>query len=367
MATNLIDSLDAGYALPSDWYTDVGLYERERALILHRSWQFVGQTGDLSETGDRITSEVCGVPVVLIRRTPDEICGFVNICGNRTHPVARGPGRSEQLDCSCGSIYDLQGIERQSPSGTRDVRDGSKPVLAPIQVAVWGPMIWANLDADAQSFDAWTNGLPDLVASHGVEIEEHVHTLEREWTIRANWKVFLDNAVECYHCPTCHPALSQVIETDPDLHVTTPAGPYRITSETPFKNGAWQKYYGMDQSLDNGAEPLYRFHWIFPTTYLQYKGSADFEIGTIRPLAVDEISFRHMIFMPVDTSEEAIARRKLSLDTGTTVDEDIAICERVQIAHRAAAVPPGRLLPRSEEAVIHFQRTILETMSGARA
>ena len=44
--------------------------------------------------------------------------------------------------------------------------------------------------------------------------------------------------------------------------------------------------------------------------------------------------------------------------------EDVAICERVQTSHQAGYAPPGRLLPRSEEAVQHFQKVILGLLAA---
>ena len=67
--------------------------------------------------------------------------------------------------------------------------------------------------------------------------------------------------------------------------------------------------------------------------------------------------------MPPDVGEETRARRRQSLATDTTGDEDAAICARVQKSHGAAASPPGKLLPNSEGALLHFQRTIIEMMA----
>jgi choline monooxygenase len=49
-----------------------------------------------------------------------------------------------------------------------------------------------------------------------------------------NWKVALENYLECYHCPVAHPGFSKVIDVDPDSYrlfveglVSSQVGPLR--------------------------------------------------------------------------------------------------------------------------------------------
>ena len=114
----------------------------------------------------------------------------------------------------------------------------------------------------------------------------------------------------------------------------------------------------------NGAPPLYHYHWIFPTTYFQYKmwgsSAAGFDIGTLDVLDVDRIVFRHLVFLPRDLDAEGIAKRRARFDTNTTIPEDVAICSPGSAAHAAGVTPPGRLLPGSEWLLQHFQRVVIE-------
>ena len=319
---DLIAAAEEGFALPSNWYTDPAIFERERAMILRRSWQFAAHTGQLVDVGDQALCGIAGAPVVLVRTAEGEIRGFVGF-------------------------------------------DATQAGLTPVQVEVWGPTVWVNLDPAAPRFAEWTNGLPGLVASHGIDVSAHVHAVERSWTIKANWKVMLDNANECYHCPTCHPSLSKVLVMDAESRRLEIAGPYRLSSESEIRPEVWASYYGIDPAtLAEGEVPGYHFHWIFPTTYFQYKGRADFEVGTIEVRGIDEIGFKHMIFMAKDATPAAIAGRREVLETNPTIDEDVAICERVQTSHQADYAPAGRLLPRSEEAVQHFQKVILGLLAA---
>ena len=46
---------------------------------------------------------------------------------------------------------------------------------------------------------------------------------------------------------------------------------------------------------DASGEPrYYYYHWVFPTTYLQYAGKG-FDIGSVQRRRVDRIRFRHIV------------------------------------------------------------------------
>ena len=363
----LLESLEAGFALPSSWYTDRGLFDQERRRLLRRGWHYGAHTGELSEPGDQVLCQVAGVPVVLVAGEDGEIRGFVNICRHRAHIVVNEPGNRRTLQCMYhGWTYNLDGCLRRAPRAETELEfDPTEFGLIPVQTAVWGPMVWVNVDRDAPSFFDWIGGLPELVATHGLDLEAQQYAFEGEWEIGTNWKVFLDNAIECYHCPTCHPGLADVLEMDPALHKLSVGGRYWISHEVPFRKSATDvsDYYGMTVPT-NGAPPLYHYHWIFPTTYFQYKmwgsSAAGFDIGTLDVLDVDRIVFRHLVFLPKDLDAEGIANRKARFDTNTTIPEDVTICTRVQRAHAAGITPPGRLLPGSEWLLQHFQRVVIE-------
>jgi choline monooxygenase len=231
-----------------------------------------------------------------------------------------------------------------------------------VQTAVWGPTVWVNVDRSAPPFFEWIAGLPELVASHGIDVASNALAFEDTWEISANWKVFLDNAIECYHCPTCHPALSQVLEMDPALHELTIGARYRISEKVPLRGSAAGADVARLAGPDGDDRVYYHFHWIFPTTYFQYVGGG-FDVGTIGVFGVDDIVFRHLTFLPVGLSEAEVAERRVRIDADPTISEDVAICERVQRAHAASFAPPGRLLPGSEWLLQHFQRVIVELMT----
>lgn len=356
-ANDLPGWVNEGRALPSWCYTDRAFFEREQQHVLRRSWHYAAHMGQLRDVGDQLPVWIAGVPVVLVRAGESQVRGFVNICRHRAHQVVLEPRNRQLLRCLYhGWCYDLSGSLRRAPRSEFEPDFESADLgLLPVQTAVWGPTIWVNVDVDGPSFTEWTAGLPELVRSNGVSVDDHVYAYEQEWTIAVNWKVFLDNAIECYHCPTCHPELSRIIEMDPRLQELSSGGRFWSTHVIPFRPSA------------DAAEPrLYYFHWIFPTTYFQYAGQG-FDVGTVDVRAADEIVFRHITFVPTGTDPVLLAERRRRDEANPTIRQDVAICERVQRAHQSGAAPPGHLLPDSEWLLLHYQRVLVEmtTSDGA--
>jgi phenylpropionate dioxygenase-like ring-hydroxylating dioxygenase large terminal subunit len=298
-------ALEAGYTLPSEWYMGRDLYERECALVLRKGWHYACHS---EEIRDQFAHEIAGAPIMLVRDARNTIRGFMK----------------------------------------------DAPHL-PIQVQQWGPMVWVNPDLAAPNFDDWAQNLRALVADNGMDLDNFRYSYERVWQIKANWKVYLDNSCECYHCPTCHPQVNKAMEMDVDKQGFF-AHRNWITHIIPIKPFAGYR--------SEAAGLLYHFHWIFPMTFVQYtEERRGFDIGSARSLAVDHIELKNVFFVPKDMSKEEEEMRRIRQGESTVVAEDVAICERVQEAHATGIAPTGRILPSSEWFILHFQQRILDMMA----
>ena len=350
----------AGYLLPTRWYAAPQLFALELERIHRRAWHFAAHTGELEEPGDVHVRELAGVPILLVRQPDRTVRGFVNICRHRGHPVVTESGHCERLRCPYHSwTYALDGSLKHAPRAAGDPTfDPAQFGLVPIRVHAWGPMIWANLSPAAPSFESWIAGMPELMASRGLDVTAHAFGFEHTWEIECNWKVFQDNTIECYHCPSSHPELARVLEMRPELQDIQVGGRYWIHHTIPFR----PSFEGSLTTRKAAGAPFnYYYHWVFPTTYLQYAGRG-FDIGSVDVVAVDRIRFRHICFMPPDTLEEtlAVGRRRLAEDP--TIWQDVGLCNRVQRSHATGIAPTARVLREPESLLTHFQHVIVDMM-----
>jgi choline monooxygenase len=174
---------------------------------------------------------------VVTRASDGELRGLVNVCRHRGHIVAEGSGCRSTLQCPYHAwTYDLDGSLRRAPapSATR-ASDPSGLSLYLVAVDTWGPFVFVNPDArrlaagssrSATSRRQWRRSGLDL---ESLRFHSHV-----PWEQEVNWKVALENYLECYHCPVAHPGFSKVIDVDPDSYrlsveglVSSQVGPLR--------------------------------------------------------------------------------------------------------------------------------------------
>ena len=362
-AQQLHRDIDAGFLLPTRWYADPAIFQAELERIHRRAWHFATHVGDLKEPGDVYVRNIAGVPIVLVRGTDGEVRGFINICRHRGHPVVMSSGNQPRLRCHQHAwTYGLDGALQQAPRSAGDPTfDPGQFGLVPIRTHVWGPMVWANLDLTAPPFEKWIEGMPELMRERGLAVEDHVFGFDHTWDIHANWKVFQDNTIECYHCPTTHPELARVLEMKPSLQQIRVGGRYWIHHTIPFR----ESFEGSITTRKVAGVPFnYYYHWVFPTTYLQYAGRG-FDIGSLDIVAADRIRFRHICFMPPDTPAETLERGRQRLETDATIQQDVELCSRVQVGHTGGLAPTCRVLREPEFLLSHFQHVIVDMMNGA--
>lgn len=355
--------IDAGFLLPTRWYADPAIFQAELERIHRRAWHFATHVGDLANPGDVYVRMLAGVPIALVRGADGEVRGFLNICRHRGHPVVMSSGNQPKLRCHQHAwTYALDGSLQHAPRSAGDPGfDPGQFGLVPIQTHVWGPMVWANLSLSAPPFEAWIEGMPELMRERGLEVAAHVFGFDHSWDIHANWKVFEDNTIECYHCPTTHPELARVLEMKPSLQRIHVGGRYWIHHTIPFRAG----FEGSITTRKVEGVPFnYYYHWVFPTTYLQYAGRG-FDIGSIDVVAVDRIRFRHVCFLPPDTPAETLEEGRRRLAADATIRQDVELCDRVQVGHAGGLAPTSRVLREPEFLLSHFHHVIVDMMAGA--
>ena len=150
-ATALLESIEAGSAIPTRWYADPEIFSAELGRIHHRAWHYVTHAGELARPGDFVVRPLARVPILLVHGDDGGIRGFLNICRHRGYPVALEDGCRKRLQCRYhGWTYGLDGRLMAAPRSKGDPTfDAASLGLVPIQVQRWGAMLWANLDPEA--------------------------------------------------------------------------------------------------------------------------------------------------------------------------------------------------------------------------
>lgn len=351
----LASSLDSGYTLPAEWYTRPDILDLERKRIFRRTWQYAGLTEHAAQPGDFFTYHTANVPIVVVRDDAGALRAFVNVCRHRgSQLVLDECGSRKTLQCHYHAwTYNLDGSLRAAPGAKGEPGfDPQRFPLVPIQVDTWGPFIFVNPDSAAPPLAEVLGDLPRLVDATGLRLGAIKRRVRREYDIAANWKVVVDNYLECYHCPVAHPSFSNLIDLD-EYHVT--GYEYFSTQSGPLKNAGRSdrdKPYDVSQGVHDG---FYAFLWPNFTLNI-YPGPGNVSLNLFLPL--DEHRTRAVYeYCFVDAVSDDQAQDFVKF-IDQVQEEDIVLCESVQRGLASEFFEQGKLMLTRESALQHFQKLV---------
>jgi carnitine monooxygenase subunit len=357
------------FGLPPRCYSDLEVLAREHERIFRRSWAYVGHVGQVENPGDHLVANVAGVPIVVVRGKDGAARGFLNVCRHRGHPVAMvqepeervpvgggwlrqvGNGTRSTLQCIYHAwTYGLDGCLRAAPRSDREADfDKAQLGLVPISVELWGPMVFANLRPDAQPLSTFLGGVARRTRERGFEVDDKTYKTTMERVVRCNWKEFLENGAECYHCPTIH--RFDAITVHPDNYRLELGdnwvGQAGFQSATPF---VYDYFYYLCFPTFSWAQHGDSFHAIEMVPVDEHHTLQRFDVFGPAAMTIDEARSEMIEFSPIN-------------------EEDVAVVERIHATNRAVGdlMPAPRLLPDSEKQIQHMHAIYLRMMGWNRS
>jgi phenylpropionate dioxygenase-like ring-hydroxylating dioxygenase large terminal subunit len=352
-----MSTVGAAKTLPWSWYTDPAVLELEHARVFGRFWQYVGRTDEVGEPGSYSATRAGRVPVVLVRDRERVLRAFLNVCRHRGSIVCSGSGKRETLQCPYHAwTYGLDGALLSAPRSAREGGiDRDELGLVQLRLETWGPFVFVNPDPDAPPLEEFLEDIPDRIADAGVDVDTLAFHSRADREYEANWKICVENYLECYHCPVAHPGFSAVIDVSPDNYLlethrwrTAQIGPTR-----PEPRGA----YDPTGEVERG-----QFHFLFPNTALNVNpGHPNLSIGPIVPIG-PERTYRFLDYFFDPAADQRWIDEYMAFDTQVGI-EDTMLVENVQAGVRSGLIEHGRLMPESERLVSHFQSLVLEALA----
>jgi choline monooxygenase len=338
--------------LPWSWYSDPEVLRREQERIFRRAWQYACPAELVAEPGAYCAGRVGDVPVVVVRDRDTTLRAFLNVCRHRGSVVADGNGRRETLQCRYHAwTYGLDGALRAAPRAELEAAlDADALGLLPLAVEAWGPLVFVNPDPGAAPL---AESLAPVVEplSRELYLESLRFRRRTEFELACNWKVAVENYLECYHCPVAHPGFSAVVDVSPQA--------YRLDTHERSSSQFGPLRRGRDPRTRSVGEG--QFHWLWPVTKLYaLPGPQNLAAGPLRPLAPERTAgFLDYFFE--DGTEAAEVEELLAFDDQVG-REDRALVESVQEGLRSGLLDEGHLLPASERLLVHFQRLVREAL-----
>jgi len=227
----IIDQLDApleGTSLKTtpggSAYTDEGIFLREQAEIFEKMWNAVLRADSLASPGQWRTVKVGREEIIVVRTRKAGIKAYLNVCRHRGMRVCTTPeGKSKTLQCGYHAwTYALEGELVAAPNLTSmpDV-DRGEYGLKTVHVREWLGYVWVCVapTAGVETPPSFEDTVMTEVSTRFGEVQslqnyglENLRIGEtRRYEVAANWKLIIENFMECYHCATIHPELTEVI------------------------------------------------------------------------------------------------------------------------------------------------------------
>ncbi len=200
----LIDAHVPGSGLGRDFYMDPSVFLRDMDCIFRRHWHCAGHVSLLEKAGDYFTIDFEQEQVVLTRDTHGEIHAFLNVCRHRGARVCSDKaGNAKYFVCPYHAwTYRLDGSlkgARTMPPGFDTKLHGLKKV----HVRVAEGLLFISFADRPLNFDIVADSLRTTCGRYGWDSAKIAH--RQTYTFTANWKLAIENYVECYHCAPAHP------------------------------------------------------------------------------------------------------------------------------------------------------------------
>ena len=351
---------------PARFYHDPDIWEHEKQAIFYRSWYYAGHVSQVSEPGSFLTVRIHEQNVFVARTRAGDLKAFYNVCPHRGHELVSGTGRKNVITCPYHAwAFDFDGTLK-SARNTETVKgfDKSQFSLKEVRVEVFCGLVMVNLDANAITFAEQMGDLESEIRHYVPSVDDLQFAQRDTYEVEANWKVLVDNFLECYHCHPAHKDFVDLVDMDSYRTITS-------------------KYYssqcaGNPKSLTNRAyafEPGevdfgYAGWYVWPNfTIWAYPGEANLSVLQMNPTAPERcVEFQDWFVKDGKVTDQL--RDAINYQIDVLQPEDIGLCESVQKGLKSSGYNQGRFVvdagktELSEHAVHHFQNLVADALGA---
>lgn len=360
--------------LAGDRYTDPAVFAREQEKIFETSWFCALRADDVAEPGAFRTVPLGRESVIVVRHRDGAPRAFLNVCRHRGARLCTDESGvlRRNLRCSYHAwTYDLDGRLVAAPNLAKmpDI-DRQERGLIPVHLREWLGYVWLCLADRPPSFEDTvvaevTGRLGDHQAVERYGVQDLVVGRRIVYDVAANWKLVVENFMECYHCAAIHPELTAVL---PEF-----AGGY--AAQYYVGHGAAFADRASGFTVDGGPG-FDRLPEVSPEQDRRY-----FAV-TIRPqvfvnLVPDHVIWHRMFPLAADRTvvecDWLFDRRVIESghDVSRSVElfhrvnqQDFAACEQTQPGMSSRAYRHGGVLVPSEHHIAEFHQWVTARLDG---
>ena len=207
--------------LPGRYYYDPAIYDSEQERIFSEMWVCVGQADDSPVNPGAYQTVTLGKENVIIVRGLDGVLrAFLNVCRHRGARLCSEASGQLKGSIQCryhAWTYGLDGRLIGAPNVLNDEQfDRMAFGLMPVALEIWEGFLWLNLADDPMSIESQIRQpIVERFGSCEPFVRYAIGSLKVgkviTYDVHANWKLVIENFMECYHCGPMHPEFCHLL------------------------------------------------------------------------------------------------------------------------------------------------------------
>ncbi len=368
------EKLAAGWSLPASLYLGAEVERLEDERVWRPAWQEMGTLADFRRSGDFLTSRLGRYPVLALRHPDGDLRAYMNVCRHRAALVVAGESSGQASDVSgncsrftChyhGWTYTLDG----RLVGVPDSAAGRLPPqetlgLQPVAIDTWGGIVFVSIAPQSTLLEA-LGDLPRIAAEQNYSLPFCDPDVQlagtRTWEVPCNWKVFMENNLECYHCGTVHGrSLATLVKVDREnfFGLNFRNG---ILLKAPFNSSLAERLdrhtaARLEQQERTSGQAALQQYWTWPANLWTAGAGIGSALYRIDPTGPDSCRMTARFYQRPD---EIADRKRLDACIADAIAEDIEISRGVQVGLASDARASGPLLAQREDSIRWFSAQV---------
>ena len=208
----IIDNREDGlFRVNRQAFTDENILNEERDKIFNSCWLYAGHESEFNEENTFVSRKVGGRPIILTRAEDNQIRAFFNACSHRGNTVCREKsGKTKAFRCFYhswsfnikGALVGLPGPDAYSPNWNRE--EMGLPKVP--RVESYRGLVFVCYDENVMPLTEYlgrSREYIDLMLDYS-DAESEIAQGEQNYSMRANWKLLVENSFDSYHGVPTH-------------------------------------------------------------------------------------------------------------------------------------------------------------------
>ncbi|NKC00663.1 MAG: Rieske 2Fe-2S domain-containing protein [Pseudomonadales bacterium] len=383
------EPIEQAGTLPARCFTDDEFYQLEIDRIFGRRWVAVLFESDVAGIGDLRPFDLCGVPLLAVRTSSNDISIFHNICPYDGCLAVIDPisGASQIETPYHGWVYDLNGTLLEAPvwGGTKhsspDSLNGKDINLQQVYSRSFLNTVFINLADAPLGFDDHIAPLHRALSEYDFSIarpgvNEQARVQVSSLNVKTNWKTHFENAcINVLHENFVHEGykVSPEIPRVSDEGVPTFQAiiDEKLLALSYKHQDFLQTYPEMDiphLGFESSGQPeTETFGTLYPNFFVS-ASSQFIEVGFALPDGPEETNQRMIYLYEKEVAESPDARELRTLVAegfASAAQEDARICEAVQLARRSPVFNQKFYSPFWDQMHYEFSNWVLADLEQA--